>query len=277
MKVQSMIFFSGRGEELYRRAGGGGFMTSDESKSFVPQPPKPGLKDKIYHLGKIAVAAGSSMLGLSVVGGTANEVIEMVFGSPFQRKQMKWCGDVAETLEYLVNRRGVSIEELQEDEEFISFVATTAQIAMRTHQEEKREALRNALLNSVISVTLDDSLKFQFLHYIDTLTVWHIRMLKTFSDPRTRTEEELSKYGAINASPFRVLEVDFPELKGKRDFVDPFWKDLFIRGLVGIESLHGMMTREGGVAKRTTVLGDEFIKFIRQPDELNDEEKPLRV
>ena len=66
-------------------------------------------------------------------------------------------------------------------------------------------------------------------------------------------------------SPGDLLESIVPALRGRRDEYDPFVTDLHQRGLLGIDSLHVMMTSQGMFAKRTTARGDRFLAFITSP------------
>ena len=234
---------------------------TDESIGLSPklQPPEPSGADKAYTILKAAVA------GVPIVGGTANELMGFVFAGPYQKRLQKWREDVAEVISYLVNQKGVRIEELQNNDGFISAVASASQVAMRNHEAEKREALRNALVYTAVSEDIDESLQNQFLNYIDTLTVWHIRLLKAFISPQPREQNE--RYHAISSSPAEVLEETYPELRNRRHMYDPFWRDLHVRGLVSIDSLHAMMTPQGAYAKRTTEIGDQFISFISCPED----------
>lgn len=233
-------------------------MTQDNPK--LPTdltPPYQNGTDKAHTILKAAMA------GVPLVGGPANELMGLIFAGPYQKRLQKWRDDVASLLNYLVNKKKFSIEDLQENEIFISAVANASQIAMRNHEEEKREALRNALVNCVVLETIDESLINQFLNYIDTLTVWHIRILKTFYS--LQSKQESGRYRSTPSSPAQVLEEFLPELRGKRDIYDPFWRDLYSRGLVSIEGLHITMSTRGAYTNRTTPIGDQFIEFISSP------------
>ncbi len=233
-------------------------MPQDDSR--VPTdltPPEHKGIDKAYMILKAALA------GVPLVGGPANELLGLVFGDPYQKRHQKWCEVVASVLNYLVNKKGIPIEDLQENEVFISAVANASQIALRNHQKEKREALRSALINSVASETLDESLLNQFLNYIDILTVWHIRILRAFRSPQPRKQDE--RYSPISTSLAEVLEETYPELHGKRSTYDVYWRDLYARGLVNTDNLHGA-TSQGAYSKRTTELGDQFLDFISHPE-----------
>jgi hypothetical protein len=51
---------------------------------------------------------------------------------------------------------GFKVENLQHDEEFVSAVIEASRLAISTHKQEKREALRNALLNIALHRSTDE-------------------------------------------------------------------------------------------------------------------------
>lgn len=59
----------------------------------------------------------------------------------------------------------------------VSIVLQATQIALRTHQTEKRMALRNAVMNAALPQAPEEGLQQMFLHFIDTFTEWHLRLL----------------------------------------------------------------------------------------------------
>lgn len=63
----------------------------------------------------------------------------------------------------------------------------------------------------------------------------------------------------------QVIEVAFPELVGRRDLYDQVWADLAGAGMHRTGSLQTMMTTDGPLQKRTTDIGDRFMKFIESP------------
>jgi len=65
----------------------------------------------------------------------------------------------------------------------------------------------------------------------------------------------------------QLIETAYPELHTKSEFYKQVWKDLYLRGLVNTDGLNTMMTLDGIVSKRTTNLGDQFLKFIHDPIE----------
>lgn len=82
--------------------------------------------------------------------------------------------------------------------------------AIRTHQEEKLKALRNAVLNIAIGRTPDEDEQAVFLWYIDSLTTWHLRILKFLENPLKPVQERHDRTDyAIAASLSQPLEEVF--------------------------------------------------------------------
>ena len=105
-----------------------------------------------------------------------------------------------------------------------------------------------------------------FLEFVDTLTPWHLRVLKFLDHPKEWGQKHGIVYpdwsrGGANAA----LEHAFPELQEKRQLYDIFIKDLYSRGLLSTDSLHTMVTGKGILASRTTKIGKQFIAFITSP------------
>ena len=59
-----------------------------------------------------------------------------------------------------------------------------------------------------------------------------------------------------------ILEIAFPELKGKNDFYNLVWEDLSRAGLHNTSSLGGIMTGNSLMQNRTTEFGKRFLTFI---------------
>lgn len=210
------------------------------------------------------VAHALTKAGLSavpIVGGPGVELFQLVVQPPLEKRRTEWMEQVAEGLKKL-EATGLSIESLRDNEQFVSAVMHASQIALRTHQEEKRQALRNALLNVASGQAPDEALQLMFLNFIDVFTEWHLRILKLFQAPPPQQ-------ALVSGGLSHVLENAFLELRGQREFYDSIWRDLYLRSLVNTESLHGMMTAGGLAQKRTTQHGDKFLAFIAEPKKLS--------
>ncbi len=204
--------------------------------------------DAVHALAKAGFSA------IPVVGGPAVELFQYVVQPPLEKRREAWMEDVGQRLKELESQ-GLKLEDLQSNEEFITAVMQASQVALRTHQTEKLAALRNAVLNVAKGQAPEETIQHLFLDYVDSLTERHLQILKIFQAPVPPPGSTMGGLG-------NVLEHNLPELRGRRELYDQLWKDLYSRGLVNTDSLHGTMSGMGLVQKRTTGLGDEFLKFI---------------
>ncbi|MGB7296678.1 MAG: hypothetical protein WBC70_13925 [Candidatus Aminicenantales bacterium] len=224
------------------------------------------MKDRPHiSKGDIAHAATKGILSeIPLAGGLASEIFNLVIAPPLAKRRDKWMESIAEGLKDLESKiEGFKIEYLVGNDSFITTVMHASQTALKNHQEEKLNALRNAVLNAAIPSAPEEDLQLMFLSFVDTLTSWHIRILKYFDDPKRWGKEQNIKFHELEfGAPAHALEDAFPELKGKRAFYDLIIRDLYSRGLMSIESLRTTMTKQGIFASRTTDIGERFIAFI---------------
>ena len=224
------------------------------------KPPKSSSGDVVHAIAK----AGLSSVPL--VGSAASELFALIVTPPLEKRRQKWMEEIGQALQQLESKRGVRLEDLQNDDTFIDTVMSASQAAIRTSREEKREALRNAVINAALPGSPDDSTQQTFVALVDQFTEWHLRLLKLFEDPRGWAKRHHVTFPSLMAgSPANILEAAYPDLRGKQEFYGQIWKDLHQRGLVNTDSLGGLMSGEGAVAKRTNALGDQFLRFIADP------------
>lgn len=215
------------------------------------------------------LALKTALSALPLVGGPAAELFAAIIAPPLARRRDDWLEALAEGLSALKEKvASVTPESLANNEAFVSVVMQASRAALQTHQKEKLEALRNAVLNVAAGRAPDEDQQAMFMSYIETLTTWHIRMLKFFDAPMrmaaacgARTDYSIA--GAL-AQP---LEDVFPKLRGQRDFYDQIARDLKARGFLNSadDILHVMMSGSGMSAKRTTETADRFLAFITSP------------
>jgi len=200
--------------------------------------------------------AKAGLSAIPIIGGPAAELFQNVIQPPLEIRRIEWMQQVGEKLRAL-EENGLKIKDLKENEEFISAVMYASQIALRTHKNEKLQALRNAIINVAKGKAPEEVLQHIFLNLIDSFTELHIRILKLFQNPKL--PPNLSMGGFSD-----VLEYNIPELCGRRDLYDQVWRDLYTCGLVSTDNLHVTMTSHGLGQKRTTGMGDAFLKFIEE-------------
>lgn len=207
------------------------------------------------------IAHSITKAGLSaipVVGGPAVELFQNVVQPPLEKRRAEWMAQVGEKLLEL-EANGLDLETLQSNEQFISAAMYASQLALRTHKQEKLDALRNAVANIATEQGPEEAMQHLFLNLVDALTVLHIQILQLFQNP---TPPPNMSMGGLSS----VLEHNMPDMRGRRDLYDQLWKDLYLKGLVNTDGMNTTMSGSGLGQKRTTVLGDEFLKFISEPE-----------
>ena len=171
--------------------------------------------------------------------------------APLRGKRMsEWCEELRLRLNELSQKiDGLTPESLAGNDAFVSAFALATHAALRSHQAEKLEALRNAVINVAIGRAPSEDLQTIFLSLVDTFTPMHLRTLNLFRSPD----------GALRES-----------LRSQRDLSDQVVLDLRDRGLVKDPRPYVARNRESSqclvsLTWETTKLGKQFLDFIESP------------
>jgi hypothetical protein len=225
-------------------------------------------KDLEPSAGDYAHAGVRAVLSLApVLGGPLVEFFSMVVAPPLEKRRDAW-------LIYIVNRlnklecevEGYKIENLAQNEEFISTLLYATQVAMRTHHEEKLEALRNIVVNSSLGITAPENIHLIFMNMIDRYTPLHLLILRFIENP----DRFIATYRGMRTSdlPFAwdlrdAFRSTFSELQIIDEYYEQIIRDLTSDGLVRSDK---MPEREKMLKPKLTILGGEFLTLIRAPE-----------
>ncbi len=222
--------------------------------------PKPTATDAAHAVVRAGLGA------VPFAGAAAAELFSAIVSPPIERRRTEWMERVGIALKELEERAGVNLEALQGNEVFIDAVLQASQVALRNNQTEKLESLKNAILNSALPNPPEESLQQIYLNFIDTLTVWHLKLMDLFQHPAKWAERNNHRFPNISmGGRSTFVENGFPELRNRRTFYDQIWKDLYLKGLVTTDSLHVTMSGTGLWESATSKLGNDFLKFIANP------------
>ena len=216
--------------------------------------------DRLHALGRASLAS------IPVVGSAA-EVLFTEFITPsLEKRRFEWMNDIADRLQKLEERGDLNLEDLQNNESFVTTLMQAGQAAIRDHQSEKLEALRNAVVNAALPHAPEESLQQHFINLIDTFTVWHLRLLDLFSDPQAWFQRNNATLPSASSLE-QLIMAAWAELQDHSDFLKVIVDELAAKGLFSSngEILRTMMTPHGVLGKRTTEMGDSFLKFIKAP------------
>lgn len=133
---------------------------------------------------------------------TGSSILDLVFKSPISKRKDEWAKELGEKVQWLLDK-GLTIEELQNNEKFIDAVFQATQIAIKTSQREKINALKNAVVNTALDETYDASIIEMFLYLIDSLTPLHFSLL---SNSKASSEFETARLNGNQRIPWLSLE-----------------------------------------------------------------------
>jgi hypothetical protein len=223
------------------------------------RPPEPDEFDTGYAVVRAALG------GVPLLGSAAQELLQRIIAPPLARRQQEWAESIGAAVRQLEEHKGVTPEQLRDNPAFVDAVLAATQAAIRTSQEEKRVALLNATVNSALPGAPEIAEQQMFISLVDRFTEWHLRLLKLIQNPKGNEKVRDGYRPAISGSLSQLIEVAFPELVGRRDLYDQVWADLAAAGMHRSGSLQTMMSTDGPLQKRTTEIGDRFLRFIESP------------
>jgi hypothetical protein len=210
--------------------------------------------------------------GLSTVAGAPGaELLQLLFGAPLERRRDAWMKEVGQALQELEKNRGIRLEELQTNETFVTVVIQATQMALRNHQREKVQALRNAVINSAIGINIEEDLQLQFVRYVDELTPSHLALLNSLADQEqwlasVQTHEELYQRFVpqdlqdVSREEFKLLCADLSSRVLLRISPD-------VRDFEGVHQSTVLITRaprHEGPMLMVTGIGRQFLAFVGQ-------------
>ncbi|QXE20017.1 hypothetical protein [Clostridium sp. 001] len=210
----------------------------------------------------------SGISSVPLVGSALGEFFSTIVSQPISKRRDDWLIKIKNELDNLSEKvNGFDINNLCNNEMFVTALMNASQIAIRNHHEIKLEALKNAVLNSAMNIDIDDSVQLMYINYIDELTPWHLKILEFFKNPTEWFEKHNKNIPDVyTGSPSDILEDAYEELGGRQEFYNLVARELYQKGLFTIERLSGtMMTSSGVFASRTTEFGKNLIRYITAP------------
>lgn len=213
--------------------------------------------EKIHRVVRAGISA------IPYAGGPLVEMFNALIEPPMARRKTEWMVQISQAINELYEKGLVTEKDLQENEKFFTTLVHASTVAIKNHQSAKREALRNAVINSALPDAPDDTIQQLFLNFIDSCTSWHLALLQLFNNPHQWAKQRNHNFpDLVMGSLSDIITSAFPELAGQQEVFSLIWQDLFRNGFVSSDSIGGTMSGRGLLAKRTTDFGDQFLKFI---------------
>jgi hypothetical protein len=119
-------------------------------------------------------------------GGMAVEGFKQAVPPPIERRRDKWMQCVSDSIRELQARKGFTIEELRNNDEFISLLLQTTRAALNSHLTAKHALLKNALVNAMSLDMAFDS-KQLLVSMVDRFTPSHVAILSIVNRTKNLT------------------------------------------------------------------------------------------
>ncbi len=220
------------------------------------KPPKAQKTDIALKVGEAVVSA------IPVVGGPLATLSEL-FDGPVSRRRQLWLEELADVVSELQRRVDELSKPLDQNEDFITAALQATPIALRTHQKDKIEALRNAVRNAALRQAPDENLQLIFLRFVDEFTPLHLRVLAVFDSPAEWVAKTERRFQIGGGGLATLMIHCVPELTRQDELSGQIYRDLQNHGLLQQGAgLNVAMTQQGLLSRRTSELGREFLKFI---------------
>jgi hypothetical protein len=210
--------------------------------------------------------ARTLLAAIPLIGGSITEALSMVLAPAVVRRRDEWFRELADALDRLEQKvEGFKVEEIANNEPFISAVIQATRAATATHRPEKRAMLRNALLNSALGRGPAEELQEFFFASLDALSLNHIRILKFY----WKGIAELSEAGKWNPVSLTYALTNYagaigelyPDLRGQEDYLLCLMTDLKSRGFSTISRPADSFPQGPAI----TNAGIQFLRFILDP------------
>lgn len=185
----------------------------------ITKAPKANARDAAYHALKMILGAAGQLAG-AVAGSPASvpaaEFMSALFDTPVNRRRDRWVEMIALRIVELEGKvDGFKIEDLPNNERFVSALLEASNMAVRTHFKEKLEALANAVMRTAVTNSEDD-VQMMFLHLVDRVTPSHLVVLSYFENPHRWMEARDTPTIHIEGGWIVNFDEAFTDFKGNR-------------------------------------------------------------
>jgi hypothetical protein len=215
-----------------------------------------------------ATAIRAAVDAIPIVGGSLSTLIEQLIPDWKFKRLLTFVAELSVDVESVKER--IQLDYLKK-EQFGFLFEQTFRAVLENYQVEKLDALRNVLVNSMVSMDVNQEMKEYMLGLVGRLGSLHMRFVSLLEDPaiyyKTHgVQDEVSQVG-IGGSMIQELRKCFTEMTDES--IRAVWNDLYNYALVNTEgrTLGVMISDRGSRALKgcLTEFGRLLVRFIRSP------------
>ena len=212
-----------------------------------------------------AVMLTRSAIGAAPLGGMLLELLSPILGPPVERRRLEWAKVLADVVEAIDK----NVDELGNDEVFVSSVIRTSRIATSTHRAEKRRLLKNVLVKIGSGCTPDEDMLEIYFRLIEELTPSHIVVLHFLWMSASKIAKVNNGQLPIGMSYGKVFQMLLPDLSQKQDLLHQIVQDLSQRRLINAGAFGNDLFLQGFPVQMMTNHGGNFLNFVLSNEELH--------
>lgn len=146
--------------------------------------------------------------------GISKILLGLIWEDPYKKRSNGFLNELSEKLQKLQENQIINIDNLKDDQLFLTNFIQICQISIKTHNEKKLDALGNIAINSALKIDITEDIQQVIIEHINQLTALQISALKFFVD----NENELK-----NIESFEDLRQKFIEKTCTPNRTRPFF------------------------------------------------------
>jgi hypothetical protein len=230
----------------------------EKLSSDVIDPPVEPTEDTVYRLASAAFA-----LVATVDYGASSELFRTFVQAPSDRRTRQAITLIIDALNQIIDRVNRPLDRLQDDEAFISTMATAYSMATRSAESEKLSAIKQAVICSALENAPNEATQQMYLTALADMTSIHLRLLRYFKALDFSTVKSANAGDrTIQNNYFRKVMPYLAE-DTFRPLIERASRDLHSWGVIAVpEGCSQSMSGPNFITMMLTDFGKGFIDFI---------------
>jgi hypothetical protein len=223
-------------------------------------------KMNIEKINDVAMATIKGAVGnIPFAGPFLSEYIGLAQERIADKRIKEWM----EMVESKIEKLNCDMDKLSNNELFYTALHIATNKAMKEYEKGKREYFANAIYNTVYITDLSEEKKMVFFFLLEKYTLSSMKLLKLFSENNYRESDYIEKSGMVitRTQPGQEKLIKYilqyiKEFEGEAVLVKNLTTQLFYDGLIEDVDFNMPEYPKQSRRKRSTSLGDDFLKFI---------------
>jgi len=211
-------------------------------------------QDKFHRVAR--AVAGS----VPVVGSSLAEIVSAIITPPYEVRTNAWLHILSKTMNTLIDFHNQNESSLRENNNLLSAIIRSSDIAVRTSSPEITQALSNALISVALNQNLEEAIIAIYLNSTSRLTSLHLKLLTYLSGlPEPEQTQLTEEHQLLFFKNLSAYDKDFTD----REITHRLTQDLINERILGLpDKANQSMSGPNFINMRLTQLGRDFVDFI---------------